>query len=69
MTTQREPKQSAPDTRAMEAPREPRQPGRGKPGTMPENPGNVDHTHEPAGLEQGQSRLEKVNQHRRKDQP
>jgi hypothetical protein len=58
----------------MEAPRETRrQPDRGssptkaKPGTMPENPGNVDHEHEPAGLEPGESRLENLNQHRRKD--
>jgi len=73
MTMQHGPKPISPDTKAMEAPREPRrQPGRGswpkeKPGTMPENPGNVDHEHEPAGLERGQSRLENLNEHRRKD--
>jgi hypothetical protein len=64
MVMQHGPKPVTPEKRAMETPR---QPGKGKPGTMPENPGNVDHKHEPAGLEQGESRLEHLNQHRRKD--
>ena len=25
--------------------------GRGKPGAMPENPANIDHEHEPAGID------------------
>ena len=25
--------------------------GRGKPGTMPENPASIDHEHEPAGID------------------
>ena len=75
MTIQRGAKPIAPDNAAMEAPHTPRRrPGKGssptwraKPGSMPENPGNVDKKHEPAGLEQGESRLEHLNQHRRKD--
>jgi len=69
MTMHHGPKPSAPDTKAMGSPRAP---GKGsspkaKPGTMPENPGNVDLEHEPAGLERGESRLQHLNQHRRKD--
>jgi hypothetical protein len=30
--------------------------GRGKPGTMPENPANVDREHEPAGIDPGTDR-------------
>lgn len=34
-------------------------PGKGKPGTMPENPASVDHAHEPAGLKPGENRLKR----------
>jgi hypothetical protein len=30
--------------------------GRGEPGTMPENPANVDRVHEPAGIDAGTDR-------------
>jgi hypothetical protein len=30
--------------------------GRGEPGTMPENPANIDHEHEPAGIDPGTDR-------------
>jgi len=30
--------------------------GRGEPGTMPENPANVDREHEPAGIDPGTDR-------------
>jgi hypothetical protein len=34
----------------------PEKTGRGKPGTMPENPANIDHEHEPAGIDPGTDR-------------
>jgi hypothetical protein len=30
--------------------------GKGKPGAMPENPANIDHEHEPAGIDPGTDR-------------
>lgn len=32
--------------------------GKGKPGTMPENPANIDHEHEPAGIDPGTDRTQ-----------
>ena len=32
-------------------PPRPEMTGRGKPGTMPENPASIDHEHEPAGID------------------
>jgi hypothetical protein len=32
-------------------PMRPEMTGRGKPGTMPENPASIDHKHEPAGID------------------
>jgi hypothetical protein len=38
--------------------------GRGKPGTMPENPASIDHEHEPAGIDPGTDRTkESTPQH------
>jgi hypothetical protein len=34
----------------------PEKTGRGKPGTMPENPASIDHEHEPAGIDPGTDR-------------
>ena len=38
---------------------QPEMTGRGKPGAMPENPANIDHEHEPAGIDPGTDRTQK----------
>ncbi|GAB2177377.1 hypothetical protein [Dongia sp. agr-C8] len=38
------------------SPKRPEMTGRGKPGTMPENPASIDHAHEPAGIDPGTDR-------------
>jgi hypothetical protein len=43
-------KKHRPEMPAHTPPR-PEMTGRGKPGTMPENPANIDHEHEPAGID------------------
>ena len=35
---------------------QPEMTGKGKPGTMPENPASIDHEHEPAGIDPGTDR-------------
>jgi hypothetical protein len=35
--------------------------GKGKPGTMPENPASIDHEHEPAGIDPGTDRTRQRN--------
>jgi hypothetical protein len=35
---------------------QPEMTGKGKPGSMPENPANIDHEHEPAGIDPGTDR-------------
>jgi len=45
-------------------PSRPEMTGRGKPGTMPENPASIDHEHEPAGIDPGTDRTkESTPQH------
>jgi hypothetical protein len=40
--------------------------GRGKPGTMPENPANIDREHEPAGIDPGTDRTKEHGEKRGK---
>jgi hypothetical protein len=40
--------------------------GRGKPGTMPENPASIDHVHEPAGIDPGTDRTKEQSEKRGK---
>jgi hypothetical protein len=74
MTMHQGPKPVSPDTKAMEAPREPRrQPGRGGSPTFKAKSGNplenplTDPKEDPAGLDHGASRLKHLNEHRKKD--
>jgi len=50
-----QPKREKPEMPAHTPPR-PETTGRGEPGTMPENPANVDREHEPAGIGRGTDR-------------
>ena len=38
--------------------------GKGKPGTMPENPASIDREHEPAGIDPGTDRTQESGQKR-----
>jgi len=40
--------------------------GKGKPGTMPENPASIDHQHEPAGIDPGTDRTKESGEKRGK---
>ena len=64
MTAQRKPEQpeykggsrkDQPEMPAGARPR-PEMTGKGKPGTMPENPASIDRAHEPAGIDPGTDR-------------
>jgi len=45
---------------------QPEMTGRGKPGTMPENPTSIDHEHEPAGIDPGTDRTKEHEEKRGK---
>jgi hypothetical protein len=47
-------------------PKRPEMTGKGKPGTMPENPASIDHEHEPAGIDPGTDRTKERDQKRGK---
>ncbi len=47
-------------------PKRPEIDGRNKPGTMPENPANVDREHEPAGIDPGTDRTKQPGEKRGK---
>ena len=49
MTAQQ--KRERPEATGESHKNQPEIPGRGKPGTMPENPASIDHQHEPAGID------------------
>ena len=48
------------------SPPRPEMTGKDKPGTMPENPANVDREHEPAGIDPGTDRTKEDGQKRGK---
>lgn len=61
-----QPKRHKPEMPAHTPPR-PETAGKGSPGTMPENPANIDHEHEPAGIDPGTDRTkENPNDHGQK---
>lgn len=47
-------------------PPRPEMTGKGKPGTMPENPASIDHEHEPAGIDPGTDRTKEHSEKRGK---
>jgi hypothetical protein len=64
MTAQPKRERPGPDGRSRKdrpemparTPPRPEMTGRGKPGSMPENPASIDHEHEPAGIDPGTDR-------------
>ena len=50
-------KREQPEIRRQPKPR-PEMTGKGKPGTMPENPASIDHEHEPAGIDPSTDRTQ-----------
>jgi len=52
-----ESQKNKPEMPAKNPPR-PEMTGKGRPGTMPENPASIDHEHEPAGIDPGTDRTQ-----------
>ena len=60
-----ESQKNRPEMPAKTPPR-PEMTGRGKPGTMPENPASIDREHEPAGIDPGTDRTKEQPEKRGK---